>query len=150
MNIFTDVLFLFVYIVTMLYFELPNVKNKDYPIHKLYIFISIFGYYYVIQLIKKIKNKCKVDPYTILQDALMMGLYCVLGYSMYVDFLYWDQTKSMFGNIKEVSITKRYAIIGMIIVAFVTMIQLSKMLFKTLPDDCGGTSGSGQSSNYFF
>lgn len=136
MNIFTDVLFLFVYLLAMFFFELPNVKNKNYPVHKFFIFLSVFAYYYVIQIIKKIRNNCKVDFYIVLQEALMMGLYCVLGYSLYVDFVYWDCTKGMFGDIKEVNIAKRYLIIATIIVTFVACMKLLELLFHQNPNDC--------------
>lgn len=149
MNIFTDILFLLAYLLAMFFFELPDVKNKNYPVHKLLIFISTFVYYYVVQLIKKIKNKCTVDPMIILNDAFMMGLYCVLGYSLYVDFMYWDYTKSMFGDIKDVNIIKRYVIISVIIVSFVTIVQASKLLFKSgNSDECDG--GQQQMINKFF
>lgn len=129
MNIFTDVLFLLVYLLVMFFFEIPDIKNKNYPVHKLIIFTSIFIYYSIVTLIKTIKNKKNVDPYVILNDAVMMGLYCVLGYSLYVDFIYWDYTKHLFADIKEANIIKRYTVVSIIIVLLVTTIQLSKMLF---------------------
>lgn len=130
MNLFTDILFLTVYLLTMFFFELPNIKNKNYIIHKLFIFISIFVYYSIVQLIKNIKNKNDINLYSMLNDSFTMGLYCVLGYSLYIDLIYWDCTKSMFGDIKEINITKRYTVVSLIIVFFVTVIQLTKLLFK--------------------
>lgn len=137
MNIFSDILFLFVYIVTLMYFEMPNVNNNDYPIHKLYLFISIFGYYFVTQLIKKIKNDCHVDPYAITQDSLMMGLLCVLGYSIYVDLIYWDYTRQSLAFVKKDTGIIKFAVIALVIITFVTSIQLSKILFNGMDDECG-------------
>lgn len=134
MNIFTDVLFLFVYIATLLYLEIPDIKNKDYPIHKLYLFIGVFAYFYIIELVKNVKNNKKIDPYEIMLDSLWNGLICVLGYSMYVDFLYWDQTKGWFGDIKTVAPFKRYAVVSLIIVLTITTLKLGKMLFKVIQD----------------
>lgn len=136
MNIFTDVLFLFVYIMTLLYFRIPDVANNSYLTHKFYLFLSIFGYYYVIQMIKKVKNKCKIEPYDILKDSINMSLFCVLGYSIYVDMVHMDQTKSYFGDITTVDINKRFIVIALIMTIFVTVLQLVKMMFKVVPDEC--------------
>jgi ABC-type Mn2+/Zn2+ transport system permease subunit len=120
----------------MFFFGLPNIKNKNYPIHKLLIFCNIFIFYYVIQIIKKIKKKCDIDLYLISQNSLMMGIYCILGYSLYVDFIYWDKTKNMFGDIKTVDITKRYLIVATIITLFVLFIKLSELIFNQKQNDC--------------
>lgn len=130
MSIFTDLLFLFVYIFTLLYFQMPNVANNNYLIHKFYLFIAIFGFYYIIQLIKKIKNGCSVDPYIILQQSLNMALFCVLGYSLYVDLLYMDWSQGYFGDIEIVNHTKRFVTISFIIIVFVGVIQLFGLMFK--------------------
>ena len=141
MNIFTDILFLFVYILTMLYLELPDIKNNDYPIHKFYLFINIFVYYFVIQIIKKIKNKCTIDIMLILQDCLIISLFCVLGYSIYVDFKYWNYTKDYVTDIDSSSLTstvKSYSLVALIIVSFVTIVQLVKLLFTGNVSECDG------------
>lgn len=139
MNIFTDILFLFVYIIAMFYLQLPNITNNDYPIHKLYLFISIFSYYFVIQIIKKIKNKCSINIFTILEDCLIITLFCVLGYSIYVDFKYWDYTKDTITQIDETDISstlKGYSIVSLIIVSFMATIQIVKLLFQGSINDC--------------
>ena len=138
MNIFTDALYLFAYLVTLLYFRLPNVINHDYLIHKFYLFIGIFAFYYVIQLIKKIKNNCTVDANIILQHSLTMSLYCILGYALYVDLMFMDWSSNYFGEIDKVDPTKRIVVIALIIVIFVTLIQLMGMLFITpgSQDEC--------------
>lgn len=141
MNVFTDILFLFVYLITMLYLEYPDIKNNNYPIHKLYLFIGIFGYYFIVQVIKKIKNKCSIDPYVLLQDSLMISLFCVLGYSLYVDFKYWDYTKDFIPPIDledQISLLKGYSMASFIVVLFVTLIQLIKILFKGTVLECDG------------
>lgn len=136
MNIFTDVLFLFVYIMTLLYFRIPDIANNNYLTHKFYLFISIFGYYYVIQMIKKVKNKCPIEPYDLLKESINMSLFCLLGYSIYVDMMYMDQTKGYFGDITTVDINKRFVVVSLIMVLFVTVVQLIKMMFKNSPDEC--------------
>lgn len=139
MNIFTDILFLFVYIFAMLYLEMPNINGTDYPIHKLYMFISIFSYYFIVQIIKKIKNKCPIDALAIIQDCLIVSLFCVLGYSIYVDLKYWNYTKDImttFNGDDFTTIIKKYVMVAIIIVSFVTMVQFIKILFTGSLNEC--------------
>jgi len=143
MNIFTDILFLFVYILAMLYLEMPNINNTDYPIHKLYLFISIFSYYFIIQLIKKIKNKCTIDALSIMQDSLIISLFCVLGYSIYVDLKYWEYTKDYIVPIDPENFTstlKGYLIVSSIIAIFVMVVQFVKILFGNNINECNANS----------
>lgn len=134
MNIFTDILFLFIYILTLFFLRIPNITNNNYITHKFYLFVAVFGYYYIIQLIKKIKNGCKVDPYSILYQSLNMAIYCVLGYAIFIDLLYMDWSKDYFGSIENQS--KRFITCAFVIILFVTLIKLMITIFKTQVDDC--------------
>ena len=136
MNIFTDALFLFVYILTLLYFKIPNISDNNFLVHKFYIFVGVFGFYYVIQMIKKIKNNCKIDPYLILQQSLNMSLYCVIGYSIYTDLIHMEWSKDYLEKTYLDDLNKRYLIIAITIIIFITLIQLVGMLFKVDRDDC--------------
>lgn len=150
MNVFTDILFLFVYIITMLYLEMPDIKNTNYPIHKLYLFVGIFVYYFVVQIIKKIKNKCSIDPFVLLQDSLIISLFCVLGYSLFVDFKYWDHTKEYMTEIdieSSTSMLKGYSTVALIIVSFVTVVQFVKILFKGKVSECDGHESNNLNKN---
>ena len=134
MNIFTDVLFLFIYLLTLFFFRIPNITNNSYITHKFYLFIAVFGYYYAVQLIKKIKIGCKVDPYSILHQSLNMAIYCVLGYAIFVDLLYMDWSKEYFGSIENTS--RRLITCASVVVSFVTLIKLIIMVFMIQVDDC--------------
>jgi signal transduction histidine kinase len=89
-------------------------------------------------MIKKVKSKCTIDPYKILQKSLYMALWCVVGYSIYVDLLYMNYSKSYFGDITTTNfnINKRFVVIALIIVSFVMLIELTGVLFKTNTDEC--------------
>lgn len=135
-NIFTDVLFLFIYIFTLFFLRLPDVTNSNYFMHKIFIFISVFAFSYVLELIKLIKNECKIDTNIILQKSLNTAIYCALGYSIYVDMLYMNSTSSYFGNIAEVNLTNRFLVISLIIIVFVTSVRLVELLFETNHQIC--------------
>ena len=137
MNIFTELLFLFIYIITILYFRLPDVVDNDnYLLHKLYLFLAIFGFYYVIRTIRKIRNSCKVNPHLVLYESLQMALLCILGYSIFIDLKFMDWSQSYFVGIDIANRNKKYVVIASIIIIIVAVIELVGMLFKGEREDC--------------
>jgi len=132
MNIFTDSLFLFVYIFVLLFFGIPDMHNNNYVKHKIILYVNILWFYYIIQLIKKIKNKCPIVPIDIFKDCLKFATYAVFGYAIYVDLLYMDWSKDYFAHISDNDMVKKCSIISLIIVSFTTCSRLIELMF-TLP-----------------
>jgi len=131
MNIFTDILFLFIYICTLFYFRIPDIMNHNYIYHELCIFVAIFVYFYAVDLIKTIKNGCKIKPYKMVKETLMMSLYVVLGYVFYVQLMYMDWSKFYIADVADVTDpTKRIISVALVMVLFVTLIKLTGMIFK--------------------
>jgi hypothetical protein len=134
MNIFTDTLFLFTFIFAMLYFDVPNINDDHKILHKFYLFVSITVFYFLIQLIKKIKNKCKIEPSVIFQQSIMTGLICILGYSLYIDFTLMERYKEFF-EVQDDK-TKKICIVSMTIVGFYLLIELSLTMFTIDKNIC--------------
>ncbi len=128
MNIFTDMLFISIYLFIMIYFKLPDVSTDNYLLHKIILFVDVFCFFYAMQLIKKIKYKCKIDPYEILQQSIIYGLYVVIGYSVYTDLLRMKWSESYFDAI-QTNMIKKYLMVISIIIVFVTIIQLIGLIF---------------------
>lgn len=128
MNMFIDILILFVYILTLLYFKLPDVSNNNYLFHKFYLFIGIFGFYYVYQIIKHVINNEMIEQYTILQKSIKMATYCLIGYSIYTDLTNMDWSKTFIQKFDTPN--KKYIIISLVIITFITFIQMIDMLFR--------------------
>jgi hypothetical protein len=129
MSIFTDSLFMFVYIFTLLFFGIPDMHNNNYVKHKLILYINILWFYYVIQLIKKIKNKCPIDPISILKNCLVYATYAVFGYALYIDLMYMDWSKDYFSHIADNDNIKKCSIIALIVISFTTVSQLVELMF---------------------
>lgn len=127
MNIFTDTLFLFAFVFAMLYFDVPDINDDHKILHKFYLFGSISIFIFLIQLIKKIKNKCKIEPTVIFQQSITTGLICVLGYSLYIDFTLMERFKEFFEFPDDK--TKKICIVALTIVGFYLLIELSLTMF---------------------
>jgi len=133
MNIFTDALFLLIYIFTLFCFKLINIQTDNYLKHKFYLFITVLGFTYVIQLIKKIKNGCKITSQVLLQESLKLSVTAVVGYSVFVDLSHMSWSQNYFSNIENHY--RKYLVVALIIVSFVTLIQLVGLMFQS-PNEC--------------
>lgn len=128
MNIFTDIIFLFVYLIVLFYFRFPDITNNKYIFHKVIIFVSVFVFRFVVELIKKIKNKCKIEPLDILKESLLYALLNVVGYSIYVDLMYMNVCSDY--NININSDNQRFLIASFIMSIFTLFISTGKMIFS--------------------
>ena len=134
MNIFTDTLFLFAFILTLLYFNLPDISDDLKILHKLYLFLSISSFYFLIQLIKKIRNKCEIDVMIIFQKSIYVGLICILGYSTYIDFTIMKNLQPYF--VFPDDKIKTMFVVALTIVGFYLIIELVFLMFMTEKNIC--------------
>lgn len=134
MNIFTDIIFLFVYLLTLFYFKFPDITNNKYAFHKAIIFITVLVFRFMIELIKKIKNKCKIDALDILKDSLLYSLITVVGYSIYVDLMYMNICSDY--NISISTDNQRYLVSSFVISMFTLFISAFQMVFKMGESKC--------------
>lgn len=88
MNIFLNILFLFLFVFTLIIFHLPNIKDGRFLTHKFILFVSVFCFQFVLLILSKIANKCKIDIIEIFNDSLMTSVFAILGYSIYNDLIY--------------------------------------------------------------
>jgi len=128
MNIFTDTIFLLVYLMILFYFHIPDITNNNYLFHKLIIFISILAFRYIIEIIKKIKDRQKVDPFEVLNSSLYYALFGIIGYGVYMDLMYGNYSCGDI-SINIDSDYKRYGIAALIISLFIMFAQAGKLLF---------------------
>ena len=58
MNIFIDLIFLFIFLYSIMFFQMPDVETDNYIRHKLFFFVALFIFTFITQVISKIRNKC--------------------------------------------------------------------------------------------
>ena len=93
MNVFLNVLFIFLFMFTILIFRLPNIYDGRFILHKFVIFVSLFCFQFILMLLSKISNKCKIDIVDIMKNSFMTAIYGILGYSIYNDFIFTGLTR---------------------------------------------------------
>lgn len=134
MNIFTDALFLYIFLFVVLYYKVINVESDNYIKHKLLLFFTVTGFAYLIQLIKKIKSRCIVSPKALAFESIKMGTLAILGYSIYTDFVHMQWSSDYMASFDDIN--KRYLAIAFIMIAFIVIFQLAEMMFYVPTDEC--------------
>lgn len=135
MNIFIDVLFLFIYLTLLFYFKIPDITNNNYIFHTIVIFILILAFNYVMETIKKIRNKCKIDLGKVFNIAIDNSLYGIIGYSLYVYLMYTDL--SCVCDFKPISDDNaRFVFVSSIISFFMLFVNCIKSVFATGNEIC--------------
>jgi uncharacterized protein with PQ loop repeat len=135
MRALIDPLFIYIFLITLLYMKLPDIDNDNYIEHKIYIFLSIFVFGFMLQTIKRIRSKCVVKTEDMLFDSFKTAVAGILGYSIYTDLIHMESTKEYFENLGH-SVINKIAIVALIIVAFIVLAKVIEMVLLSKESDC--------------
>ena len=89
MNTFINIFFIFIFIFAILFFKLPNIDNRNRLLNKLILFSLLFIYQFMLLIISKVKNKCKIDFLEVFIYSIETATLGVIGYSIYNDLEYY-------------------------------------------------------------
>lgn len=128
MNIFTNLLFSFIFLSIITYFKLPDVNEETYIQNKIILFLAMFFFSFSITIISKIKNGCKILVKDIVNDSVSKALHCTLGYSIYVDLMNMKNTKEFILNNINVEMIPTFACIT--IVLFLVVVKTLEIMFN--------------------
>jgi hypothetical protein len=121
MNPFLNLLFLFLFILAVFYFVV-DVNNQYYLRDKLVIFIAMFFFQFVLTLISKIINKCKIELYEVVNDCLRTAFVGVIGYSVYTDLTLMEDYKDIF----EPDPLNKHKAVWMVSITIILLMTLTK------------------------
>ena len=124
MNIFFNVLFIFVFIIGMFYLGLPNITNDHYIQHKLIIFSLLFIFQFMIQLIDKIRLKESLNPQELISESFKTAMVGVIGYSVYIDLNIMKSTKDLLTGYSS----QLMATIS--IISLITLVKIAEITFS--------------------
>ena len=133
MNIFTDLLFLFIFVYSMLFFKIPDVETDNYIYHKLIFFVTIFLFTFVSQILMKLRNDCTIVAREIFNKSLEVAISGFIGYSLYIDLTIMESTKEyMVGYSRYIL----YLMIAITIILFIGIVKIVKLLFNYNENEC--------------
>jgi len=103
-----------------MYLGYPEINNTNYLKQESIIFINIFWFYFIYQLLKKLKYNCSLIFNEFFMDCLQIAIYAIVGYSIYVDLIY---SKTFSDFFKDAGDIKKKITIAFIISLFITIIR---------------------------
>lgn len=90
MNIFINALLLFIFIIVSITIKVPDISSNDLITNKIYFFCNIFLFQLLIQSIytlKYTKSEQDINIKLLINDALIIAILAIVGYSIYFDLL---------------------------------------------------------------
>jgi hypothetical protein len=131
MNTFIDILFIFIFIYTLLLFRVPDVTNDSYIQHKFLLFVLLFAYNYVITVISKLTNNCKIDYNEVANKSMEVAISAVIGYSLFVDLTLMDWSRGFMEELYATqSVYTIYLMITIVMILFIALIKVIRLLFN--------------------
>ena len=88
MHFIVNIFFIALFMFASFYMKYPDLYTQNFIRHKIIIFFLLFCFQYILDIIFKIKNKCRIYPGNIAIDSLIVGLSAVIGYTIFNDLLY--------------------------------------------------------------
>lgn len=135
MNIFTNILIIFIFVYVLLYFKIIDVENGLYIQHHVAIFMLLFFFQFCTLILVKIKNQCGIDIGGAINHSLKIALAGVIGYSIYIDLIFMEQTKGFMASLIESEYAK-YFTINCSIVSCIMLTKMIGLMFNTQETQC--------------
>ena len=125
MNIFTDIVFIFVFVFTLLQFGIINIKSTNIIIQKFYIFIAVTMFCWLLFSMKSIRRQCSIKIWDMISNGLIIGMMAYVGHTLFFDMYYMPETHTLLSqNIDPIFFTHE--------IMLCIFISLSIMLGKSV------------------
>lgn len=85
MKLLLHIILIFVFVFSLLMINLPHLQSTDYLMTKMYLFIGVFIFEFIIGIIYQWRTNNVLNVSTIVKNSLISSLLAVIGYSVYSD-----------------------------------------------------------------
>jgi hypothetical protein len=138
MNAFVNIFFIFLFMFVILCFKMPNIDDGNYLLHKFIIFVALFGFQFIILVMSKIKNKCKIVLTDVALTSIETAVIGVIGYSIYNDlqFMQISETLNLGDGFYMRDKKMQYLYITLIITVLLTFVNTIQLLLGYIPYAC--------------
>lgn len=117
MHIFIHLIILFIFVFALLMLNIPQIEHDNFLQYKLYIFVGIFIFEFLISLFTTIYRKCIVNLSKIAKDSLQSALIATIAYAVYND-LVWQSSPLVAGQVTRQS---QNLCVSVLITAFIAI-----------------------------
>lgn len=132
MNEITDIVFIFVFIYVITYFGIINLRGHQHIIiQKVYLFIAVFIFSSVLELLKFVRKKTPVKTWSIFGNALFIAMLSFIGLTIMYDMNYDENTRPAFDTVRS---SMRPEFVPCVFIAIT--IALGKSIKYLFANDC--------------
>ena len=98
MNIFTDIVFIFVYVFVLLHFNIIQPEKTTIAMQKLQIFLAVFIFASILYVIKSIRKQCPINTWDAINSGLLIAMFAYIGHTLLFDFWYETGSRGFIEN----------------------------------------------------
>lgn len=116
-----------------MFFNIPDISDGNYILHKLILFVSLFVFSFVTQIISGMKSKCPLNQFGLMNNSIHISTIGIIGYSLFIDLVNMETTHEYMSSL----ITSKYVmflIASVIIVLLISVVKIVNMLFENPSD----------------
>jgi len=88
MRLSVKIIILFAFIFLLLVFNIPKLADNHYFGKKLYLFVGLFVFEFIITTLNAYHNNITIDTKKTIRNSILTALVGVISYSLYLDF--WE------------------------------------------------------------
>ena len=128
MNLFINVFFLFFLLFGMLSLKVPSIADGNFILHKFIIFVAVFGFQFMIEILSKIKEECKIVPMDIFRSSVETAAIAVIGYSLFNDLQFMDigfGSNGFYNGTDKMILNVQVTIMITLMITFYRVLQLT-------------------------
>jgi len=100
MNEVTDIVFIFVFVYVIIFYGIVDLK-QSIVLQKVYLFIAVFIFSSVLELMKYVRTKSPVRTWSIFGNALLVAMLSFIGHTIMYDINYDDNTRPYINQMKS-------------------------------------------------
>tara|TARA_B100000902_G_C26846006_1_gene685768 strand:+ start:211 stop:648 length:438 start_codon:yes stop_codon:yes gene_type:complete len=101
MNILFNIILIYFFLFIAFIIGVPGTNKYNIIQNKLILFIGIFLLQFILLIINKITNNCKVPFKKLAQHSIYNSLISVIAYSIYIDLITMNTTKEYMNSVIE-------------------------------------------------
>ena len=135
MNIIKNVLLIFVFLFVSIVIGIPGIETNNLIKSKIYLFGGAMIFQLLLKSMYKLRYKCKTDLKSLINDAIITAVLCVVGFSVFIDLINMENTRNVIIPYLENKNTQAF-IIAAIISVFVLSAKVIEIIITGKKDEC--------------
>ena len=92
MNIFTDILFIFVFVFIILHFKLIDITSQNVVTQKTLMFVSVTIFASLLYAIKSIRHNKPINTWDVINSGVIIGILSFIGHTFLFDMWYMKES----------------------------------------------------------